>query len=65
MLTNQAVVKMLSVHAERLQSQAELARLVGCSRAFINDILKGKREPSGKVLKFLGVERRVLYAKTK
>ena len=42
-------------------SQRELARQIGCSPAFLNDIILGKREPAGKVLTWLGLRRKVTY----
>jgi ribosome-binding protein aMBF1 (putative translation factor) len=42
-------------------TQKELAGMIGVSLPFLNDILRGKREPSGKVLEFLKLERVVRY----
>lgn len=42
-------------------SQRALARKIGCSAAFLNDIILGKREPAGKVLAYLRLKRRVSY----
>lgn len=42
-------------------TQADFALQAGCSRAFVNDILRGNREPSGVVLQALGLERIVRY----
>lgn len=42
-------------------SQRALAKKLGVSAAFLNDILLGKREPSGKPLTFLGLRRDVRY----
>ena len=42
-------------------SQRALARKIGVSASFLNDILLGKREPAGKVVEFLGLRRRVTY----
>lgn len=47
----------------RFRTQAALARAIGVSLPFVNDILNAKREPAGKVLEFLGVERVVTYRK--
>src|SRR5262245_56870965 len=46
------------------RTQAELAKAIGVSLPFVNDILNGKREPSGKVIEFLGLERIVTYKRT-
>jgi transcriptional regulator with XRE-family HTH domain len=42
-------------------TQKALAAKIGVSLPFLNDILRGFREPSGKVLTFLGLERVVTY----
>lgn len=42
-------------------SQKELAQEIGVSPPFLNSILMGAREPQGKVLEFLGLERIVAY----
>lgn len=42
-------------------TQKALAVEIGVSTPFLNDILNDKREPSGKVLTFLGLERVVTY----
>ena len=43
------------------RTQLGLAQEIGVSLPFLNDILHGKREPSGKVLEYLGLERVVTY----
>ena len=42
-------------------NQTDLAKRIGVSKPFLNDILHRKREPSGKVLEFLGLKRVVTY----
>lgn len=42
-------------------SQRDLARAIGISPAFLCDVLKERREPSGPILSFLGLERVVAY----
>ena len=42
-------------------SQRALAKQIGVSPTFLNDIILGKREPAGKVVSFLGLQRRVTY----
>lgn len=42
-------------------TQKALADKIGVSTPFLNDILQKKREPSGKVLEFLKLERIVTY----
>ena len=46
-------------------TQKALATTIGVSLPFLNDILNDKREPSGKVLTFLGLERIVTYRSAK
>lgn len=41
----------------------QIAGEAGCSISYIADILKGRREPAGKVLKYLGFKRKVTYVK--
>lgn len=43
-------------------SQAQVARSIGVSRAYMSDILKGKRSISKKVAKFFGYSVEVLPA---
>ena len=49
-------------------SQRAFARGAGCSAMFVTDVLSGRREPSGPVLRALGLERvtqyRVSYRKS-
>lgn len=49
-------------------SQADFARAANCSRAYICDILAGKRDPGPKVLRVLGLtlrrETKVVYQPT-
>lgn len=42
-------------------SQRALAKKIGCSATFLNDILLGKREPVGKPLEYLRLRRRLIY----
>ena len=60
-MTADAVRDELREESEYEGSQRALARLIGVSPSFLNDILLGKREPVGKVLEFLGYERVVTY----
>jgi transcriptional regulator with XRE-family HTH domain len=48
-------------HPWTYRTQSELARAMGVSLPFLNDILNRNREPSGKVLEFLMLERVVRY----
>lgn len=49
--------------AQRYGSQKALAEAIGVSAPFICDIINGRREPSGKPVIFLGLERKVIYVK--
>ena len=51
------------LHAEALKlgSQRALASKIGCSPTFLNEVIKGTREPSGPVLDHLGLQRRITY----
>lgn len=42
-------------------TQKDIARKAGLSTAFVNDVLNARREPSGKLLDWMGLERIVLY----
>jgi predicted transcriptional regulator len=55
------VRKVLRKRAELLGSQAKLAREAKVSRAFVNDILMARREPSGRLLSYIGLKRQVRY----
>jgi hypothetical protein len=46
-------------------SQAALASLIGISKSHLGDILLGQREPAGKVLAYLGLERILIYRRLK
>jgi hypothetical protein len=59
--TAAAVRAMLREEAKYEGSQRALAKLIGCSATFLSDILCGKREPAGKVIAWLGLERHVTY----
>lgn len=65
-LTAADVRNILADIVARSGSQKATAREAGCSPAFLNDVLKGRREPSGAILDALGLERVIYYrAKTK
>lgn len=44
-------------------SQKAWARGAGVSQPYVNDVLKGKREPGESIAKALGFERIVIYRK--
>jgi hypothetical protein len=43
--------------------KSTLARTIGVPRQFLNDILYGRQNPSGKVLDWLGLKREVVYTR--
>lgn len=59
------VVDLLRVHLEHYygRSQKTLARDIGITPGFLNDVLKGRRAPTGKVLKYLEFTKVVVYRK--
>lgn len=59
--SEQVVEQLRKCMALESLNQTELARAIGVSVPFVNDILKGKRAPSGKILTYLGLERVVVY----
>lgn len=62
MLTAPDVIAKLRARFGSAQ-QKDAAAVVGVSPAYFCDIMNGRREPAGKVLEFLGLERRVYYAR--
>lgn len=43
--------------------QVEIAKLWGISPSYLCDVLKGQREPGEKILKPLGLERKINYVR--
>jgi len=46
-------------------SQAECAKALGISAAYLSDIMQSRRDPGPTVLKALGFERQVIYVRSK
>jgi transcriptional regulator with XRE-family HTH domain len=42
-------------------SQKELARRIGCSTAYISDVLGRRRDPAERILDYLGLEPHTTY----
>lgn len=42
-------------------TQAKVAKDLGITQAYLNDILRGKRDPGEKLLAALGLQRRITY----
>lgn len=60
-MTIDDVRKRLAQACQNSGSQALWAKDNGLSTAYVNDVLHGRREPGGKLLAALGLERVVLY----
>ena len=61
-LTEQEVVaKMREIIKTR--TQASLAAEIGISRSFLNEVIKGTRPPTGKILDHLGLRAQTVYIK--
>jgi len=61
-LTEAVVRRILQIVVEK-QTQASLADQIGVSRSFLNEVIRGSRPPTGKILDFLNLERHVIYTK--
>ena len=55
------VVDLLRVLVSQEDSQASLAAEIGISPQYLNDILKGRRDLGETVLRYLGLQKRVIY----
>lgn len=47
----------------RTRTQASLADEIGISRSFLNEVIKGTRPPTGKILDHLGLRAQTVYIK--
>jgi transcriptional regulator with XRE-family HTH domain len=63
-ITEQQLTQLLRLAVERNGSQKVVASRLGISPQYLNDILRGRREPGEKVLKALGYRREVRYIPT-
>ena len=59
----EAVVRRILQMAVEKQTQASLADHIGVSRSFLNEVIRGSRPPTGKILDFFNLERHVIYTK--
>lgn len=64
-VTKQQLLAILRLACERAGSQAAWARANGMSSVYVSDVLSGRREPAGKLLAALGVERAIAYRKVR
>lgn len=60
---SEAVVRRILHMAIEKQTQASLADQIGVSRSFLNEVIRGHRPPTGKILDFFNLERHVIYTK--
>ena len=59
----EADVRLVLIASIFTKPQAILADQIGISRSFLNEVIRGSRPPSGKILDFLNLERHVIYTK--
>lgn len=60
---SEAVVRRTLQMVVEKQTQASLADQIGVSGSFLNEVIRGSRPPTGKILDFLNLERHVIYTK--
>lgn len=59
------LLAILRARTRKLGSQADLARELGVSTGYLNDVLQGRAEAGDKILRPLGLERVVAYRRVK
>jgi hypothetical protein len=57
------ILYFLQLGIENAGSQKEYANSLGISPAYLNDVIQGRREPGEKILRAIGLEKRVSYVK--
>lgn len=62
--TAEQVADLLRDKATAMGGQKNLAVAAGVSRSFLSDAINGRRQPSGRLLDFLGLRRRILFVAT-
>lgn len=60
-MTKEALMNRIRLKVKRCESQTRAAGSMDISAQYLNDVLTGKREPAGKLLLAMGVERVVTY----
>jgi hypothetical protein len=60
-MDKEGVVERLRAQIEAAGSARKMGKQHGISAQYLSDVLTGKREPAGKILAALGVERVVSY----
>ena len=59
----EAVVRRILRQAIEKQTQASLADQIGVSRSFLNEVIRGSRPPTGKILDHFGLRAQTVYIK--
>lgn len=60
-MTKETLLQQIDRRVKRCGSQTKAADSFGISAQYLNDVLTGKREPGGKLLTAMGLERVVTY----
>ena len=63
MMTLDDVRELLRQECERAGSQVAWAKAHGMAAAYVSDVIHGRRDPGGKLLDALGLDRVVTYRK--
>jgi transcriptional regulator with XRE-family HTH domain len=58
-----SIISILRRLARRRGSQARLAAEIGCSPAYLSDVLLGNRHPGPKILAYFGLVKTMEYTK--
>jgi transcriptional regulator with XRE-family HTH domain len=64
-MTHPELIARLQAAAKKLGSQAELARRLKVSEAYLSDVLNSRKDPGEKILQPLGLERVITYERRK
>ena len=62
-MNRERLVKVVVAEANKLGGQSELARECGVSAAYINQFIKGHRNPPARLLAYLGYGQKTVYYK--
>lgn len=60
-ITQDQVLARLRAIVKTRRTQASLAEEIGISRSFLNEVIKGSRPPTGKILDYLGLRAETVY----
>ena len=61
-MKNEDVIELLKKHLKD-RTQLDFARDLDISPQFLNDLLRGRRDPSEKILTYLGLRRAIIKVK--